>query len=340
MAHNLTYANGKYEFAYAGESPWHGLGQRLPNVATKEDIMRAAGLEWTVLGEPLYLAGGAAVPGFVANVRSDTREVLGVVSTDYRIVQNGDAFGFVEKLANTAGAKYHTAGSIRRGRQVFATAKLPQSMTVVPTDVVEQYLLLVNAHDGSLGFHLRWTSIRVVCNNTLTAALHGKGDYQYTVRHVGDLDAQLAEAAKALGMATRYFEIAGQAYRALAAAELTAGTFETFLDGFLPVPLPSVDAPSSEAAVAERDRIILARDRVRVLYESGSGTEIPGVRGTAWGAFNAATEWIDRVRTAKKDGDLRQNASEAAVLGVGQDLRDRAMASALAVISPLGKATN
>ena len=333
MAHEITHANGKYEFAYSGSAPWHGLGQRMPDVATKLDIMRAAGLEWTVVGEPIFLADGAQVGGYVANVRSDTRETLGVVSDDYRLLQNGDAFEFCEQLARSAGAKYHTAGSIRRGRQVFATAKLPQSIVVVPNDVVDQYLLLVNAHDGSMGFHLRWTPVRVVCNNTLTAALGGRATYQYTVRHVGDLDAQLSEARRALGMAERYFDAAGSTYRALAAVDLTAERFDAFLDGFLPVPQPSVDAPSSETAIAERDRIILARDRVRALFETGAGTEIACVRGTAWGALNAATEWIDRVRTARKDGELRVGAAEAAVLGVGQELRDRAMAAALAAAS-------
>lgn len=331
MSHELTYHKGRYEFAYTEDAPWHSLGNFLKAVATKGEIIKAAGLLWTVVSEPLFLRDGARVEGWVANVRADTRETLGVVSDEYRVIQNGDAFEFVEQLARSAGAKYHTAGSVRRGRRVFATAKLPKSLVVVPDDVVDQYLLLVNAHDGTLGFHLRWTPIRVVCNNTLTAALHGHAGYQYTVRHIGDLDARLEEARSALGVAAQYFDAAGQAYRALAAKDLTAGRFEAFLDGFLP--LPPVDAPSSEAAVAERDRLILARDRVRVLFEQGAGTEIPGVRGTAWAAYNAATEWIDHVRTARKNGELRKNAAEAAVLGVGQELRDRAMAAALAILS-------
>lgn len=334
MAHEITYANGRYEFAYTGEAPWHHLGQRLPEAATKETILRAAGLDWTVCAEPLMLAADQApVAGYVANVRSDTREVLGVVSTEYRLIQIGDAFGFVEQLATTAGAKYHTAGSIRRGRQVFATAKLPASITVVPGDVVEQYLLLVNSYDGSTGFHLRWTPIRVVCHNTLTAALGRHAAYQYTVRHAGDLAAQLAEARQALGMARRYFDVAGERYRALAAKDLSAMELDRFLVTFLPAPeLAVADTATRPAAEAQRERTLGARERIRALFETGAGTEIPGVRGTAWGAYNAATEWIDRVRTAKKDGTLRAGAAEAAVLGVGQELRDRAVSAALALI--------
>ena len=333
MAHNITQVNGRYEFAYAGEAPWHGLGQPLSAIATKDEIMKAAGLEWTVYAEPLTLAGDQSpVAGWVANVRSDTREVLGVVSTEYRLIQIGDAFNFVEQLAQSAGAKYHTAGSIRRGRQVFASAKLPHSIVVLPGDVVDQYLLLVNSYDGSTGFQLRWTPIRVVCNNTLTAALAGRASYQYSVRHAGDLGAQLTEARKALGMAARYFDVAGDTYRALAAKDLSAMEMDRFLVKFLPVVEPA-DTASRPEGEAERGRILASRDRIRVLFEQGQGTEIPGVRGTAWGLYNAATEWIDRVRTAKKDGTLRAGAAEAVVLGVGQELRDRAMGAVLELVS-------
>src|SRR3990172_7005445 len=99
MSHNLTQRpNGQYEFAYTGESPWHTLGNRLAQVATKEEMIKASGLDFVVLPEPIYLShehGRALIPTHVANVRSDTKEVLGIVSKDYRLVQNGEAFEFV-----------------------------------------------------------------------------------------------------------------------------------------------------------------------------------------------------------------------------------------------------
>jgi phage/plasmid-like protein (TIGR03299 family) len=331
MSHEITNANGRHEFAYTGQSPWHHLGQLIQGeAATKEEIMRAAGLDWTVFAEPIYLGDGSKVPGYIANVRSDTRETLGVVSDEYRIVQIGDAFSFVDQVARTAGAKYHTAGSIRRGRQIFASAKLPKSIVVLADDIVDQYLLLVNSYDASTGFHLRWTTIRVVCNNTLTAALRGSASYQYTVRHAGDLDSQLKEARKALGVADRYFEAAGQAYRALAAKDLSEMAVEQYLAKFLP--LADVTLTESDDVQRERARVVEARNRIRAMFEDGMGTEIAGVKGTAWGLYNASTEWIDHVRTAKQDGEMRKGAAEAAVLGVGQDLRDRAMSAALALV--------
>lgn len=336
MSHDLTYTRGQYEFAYSGQSPWHNLGQRMPHAANREDIMRSAGLNWVVLPSPIYLAGNVPIPSHVANVRSDNGVVLGVVSADYRLVQIGEGLAFADELARSAGAHYYTAGSIRQGRQVFAAAKLPTTTVVVPGDVVEQYLLLVNSFDGSTGFHLRWTPVRVVCNNTLTAALAGRASYQYTVRHVGNLASQLDQARSALGMAQRYFTVAGEAFKALAARDLTVENVQSFMGTFLPLPLQGGDrtqvGQTSNTGHAERARAIAAREAVATLFESGTGTEIPRVRGTAWGMYNAATEYIDRVRTAKQDGTLRLGAASAAVLGVGQELRDRAMSSLLQLV--------
>jgi phage/plasmid-like protein (TIGR03299 family) len=337
MAHNLTHTNGKYEFAYTGQSPWHRLGQALPAEATKDDIIKAAGLEWIVTPEPIFLADGTPITSHVANRRSDTKAVLGVVSTEYRLVQNGEGFEFVDQLAASAGAKYHTAGSIRHGRQVFATAKLPSSIMVVPGDVVDQYLLLVNSHDGSSAFHLRWTTVRVVCNNTLTAALRGNSNYQYTVNHRGNLASQLTEARRALGVAERFFAVAGHTYRALAAKYISVMELDSFVSDFLPLPKVTISDitnpnPDVDADDTSKERTLKARDAVRTLFDHGTGQNIPGVAGTAWAAYNAATEYIDRVRTARKDGTMRRGAEDAAVLGIGQDLRNRAMKSAMALV--------
>lgn len=330
MAHEITNTQGRHEFAYVGESPWHHLGQRLPAAATAEEIMAAAGLNWVVLSEGLHLADGTPVSGYKAQVRSDSREVLGIVSSDYRTFQNGDALGFLNTVVGQAEAVYHTAGSIRKGRKVFACAKLPQSIFVTPQDVVEQYLLLVNNHDGDGGLHLRFTPVRVVCANTLGAAIAGAGTYQYSIRHMGDLDANVKAARAALGVGARYFEAAGRVYKALSAKEITATMLQGFVEGFLPLPTSDVD--SGEAAQRERERILIARTQVGQLFETGLGTDLPGVHGTAWAAVNAGVEWIERVRTAKQDGAFRSGAAEAAIFGVGQELRDRAFRAGLALL--------
>lgn len=104
MAHELTQANGKWSFAYTGQAPWHGLGQVLAAEATKDDMIKAAGLDWVVLPSPIYLDGDKLIEGFRANVRSDTQAVLGVVSNAYKVYQNGDGFQFLDTVVGSAGA--------------------------------------------------------------------------------------------------------------------------------------------------------------------------------------------------------------------------------------------
>ena len=143
----------------------------------------------------------------------------------------------------------------------------------------------------------------------------------------------MREARKALGFAERYFEVAGSTFKALSAKSLSTAEMMGFVSSFLPMPmLGMADQASREGVEQERERITNARTAIFRLYEEGRGTDIPGVRGTAWGAYNAATEWIDRVRTSKKDGEMRANGAEAAVLGIGQDFRNLAMKSALALL--------
>jgi phage/plasmid-like protein (TIGR03299 family) len=331
MPHEITHTNGVWEFAYAGTAPWHGLGQQLPAAATSQDIARAAGLEWFVIPEPIYLKDGSTIPGWVANQRSDTHEVLGVVSTDYRIVQNGEWLAFTDSLVGEAVAMYHTAGSLRGGRRVFATAKLPTSTMVVPNDAVDHYLLVTTAHDGTMALSLRFTGVRVVCANTLRAAMSGGAAHEYTIRHIGSLAAQMEEARRALGIAHRYFDVAGQAYKAMSATQLSAAGLEQFVTKMLPV--MTLDAASSEDAQRQRSRTLQARDHIMALYAGGLGTSIPGVQGTVWGAYNAGIEWIDRVRTARQDGELRKGAAEAAVFGPNaQAYRQRAFDVAMALV--------
>lgn len=350
MAHEISTASGKPEFAYAGETPWHSLGTRLQNVATSSEMLEAAGLGWFVQSEPLFRHNPdgtySEVEGWVANARSDSRDLLGVVSTEYQPVQNGDAFRFLDSLVGEAAAMYHTAGAVRKGRLVFALVKLPRTLVVVGDDVVDQYLLLVNGHDGSSALHLRFTPIRVVCMNTLSAALNlnrsrrsnalsalGGASHQISIRHTGNLQGRIEEARRALGIATRYFEIAGQTYKALSARQISAMELKGFTEAFWPVPTAPAEGEARETLAREQERAKTIHERIAFLFENGRGNTLPGVKGSAWAALNAATEFIDHVRTAKQDGTFRKAGPEAAMFGYGEVLRQKAMDAALALIS-------
>ena len=161
------------------QTPWHGLGAVLeePPTTIAEAIERS-GLGWRVEREPIALDRGDVatandwwlprceeIPGWWANVRQDTRQVLGIVGERYRIVQNIEAFQFVDQLIGSA-MHFETAGSLHGGRRVWVLAQLPEHIEV-GGDPVRPYVLLMNSHDGSTAVVAASTPIRVVCQNTL-----------------------------------------------------------------------------------------------------------------------------------------------------------------------------
>src|SRR5438046_2382619 len=172
MAHNLETKDGKTSFVAVGEVAWHGLGTYVEKAMKAEEAIKLGGLDFQVEKRPIQVAGGKTIPNFFANVRTDTKDVLGVVSKDYQIVQNHEAFEFFDQIVDSGEAIYHTAGVLGIGERIFVTAKLPEDI-LVRGEQVENYLLLTSGHNGRSPIQAGFTSIRVVCNNTLTAALSG-----------------------------------------------------------------------------------------------------------------------------------------------------------------------
>jgi phage/plasmid-like protein (TIGR03299 family) len=163
-----------FMFSGRGEVPWHGIGAVLDGVLTSDEAIREARLTWTIEQTPVYAANNwaEAIPGYLANVRNDTREVLGIVSERYRVAQNRDIFAFADDLIGNGRVKctYETAGSLFNGRRVFMLVNMPKGR--IAGDEYQPYLCLSNAHDGSACLQIFLTGIRVVCNNTLSAALN------------------------------------------------------------------------------------------------------------------------------------------------------------------------
>lgn len=185
MAHELEIRNGKASMMYVGDLPWHGLGTALQKPATATEAIKAAKLDWEVVKTPVYACVGnnRLVPtDSFAVVRSDMVdkpecEVLGVVGKDYTPLQNRDAFSFFDPIAGEGAAIYHTAGVLAGGRRVWMLAKLPGETRVIGDDISHKYLLLFNSHDGSGAVGVKFTPVRVVCQNTLTMALQREPRY-------------------------------------------------------------------------------------------------------------------------------------------------------------------
>jgi phage/plasmid-like protein (TIGR03299 family) len=202
MAHELEVVNGKAQMAYAGELPWHGLGVKIPDNLTPEEIMKVAGLDWEVNKQDVFYLDSDGqyqrAPKKQALVRSSDGKYLDVVSDNWNPVQNKDAFEFFDEYVTSGGMQMHTAGSLRDGKIIWALAKVNDSFDLFGgKDQVDSYLLLSNPHQFGRGVDVRFTPIRVVCNNTLTLSLNGKTNLGISLNHSAEFTADRAKAALA-----------------------------------------------------------------------------------------------------------------------------------------------
>lgn len=220
MAHNINYnqQTGKHSFFSVKEKAWHGLGTIIENYPTSSEAIKHAGLDYTVEKRPLFtydnenhrgnpdtdiMIPEIEVPDFYATVRTDTEQVLGVVGKDYNIIQNVDAFSFFDSIVGgKEGILYETAGALGKGERIFITAKLPDYIRVGRDDLIENYLFLTTSHDGYGSITAAFTPIRIVCNNTLNAALKGAVN-NVKIRHTSNANERLKQAHQLLGISNR-----------------------------------------------------------------------------------------------------------------------------------------
>lgn len=310
MSHEITSKDG---IVLAGQRAWHGLGRVLPDAFSTEEALRHAGLSWRVEQEPLVLAkNGASVPDMVANIRSDTQQVLGIVGADYSVLQNEDLATFVDEVAQGAeNVRLETAGSLREGREVFMLARM-ESFDAAPGDEVARYGLFSNSHDGSKRFRVLPTSVRVVCNNTLTMALSTGRRDGIAIKHSKGMLDQIEEARAALTKAQQEGEQFEHLVGGLARHQMTQedlrGFFASVYQRANRLRIPANPKTESEArALRKATRVV--GDWVANLDDEKQ--QVGGIGGTAWAALNAVTQWADHERTVRVTDATSNGRTEA-----------------------------
>jgi phage/plasmid-like protein (TIGR03299 family) len=333
MAHEISITNGKAEMAYVGDTPWHGLGTRVDTLQTADAMLALAGLTWTVGTSPLF-CNSLEVEGYKAIHRNDTMKVLGVVTDRYQPIQNAQAAGVVDALITEGGAHVEVAGALFDGGRCWMLAHIPGDFDVVKGDTVRPYFLLAWGHDGKHGLAGKLTPIRVVCNNTLTAAGFGGGQRwsqsaDIYVRHTRGAALQIDAARKALGVAKKQIEETTVAYQALAGVQLAQGVEAQYFGQVFPEPEGPAEQDGYEEKLARwnEHQATLLR-----LYETGVGADIPGVRGTAWAAYNAVTEYIDHVYPVLKSGQVSEQRQQSVLFGSYSYVKERALTQALTYV--------
>lgn len=213
------------------EKPWHGLGTVVKEAPDSESALRLAGLDWSVTQQDVYTQERFIIPGYKANVRETDLAILGIVSDKYRVVQNEEAFAFTDELLEN-GVKYETAGSLQGGKKVWILARMPEKYEILG-DEIEPYFLLMNSHDGSSGFAVAMTPVRVVCSNTLNLALK-KAQRIWTSRHTTNVIYRMDEARDTLLKVYDYMEELDSEVERLASMRLSGQTVTRLLSEFFP----------------------------------------------------------------------------------------------------------
>ena len=175
--------------AYAGELPWHGLGVEVHNDLTPQQMMQKAGVDWEVHEVESYVEfkGDYLPTGQKSLIRETDGKILTNVGKDWHPCQNETAFEFFNEYVLAGDMEMHTAGSLRGGQYVWALAKVKESFDLFGGDQVDSYMLFSNPHVYGKSIDVRFTPIRVVCNNTLTFALDQASQRAIKVGHMHSL---------------------------------------------------------------------------------------------------------------------------------------------------------
>jgi phage/plasmid-like protein (TIGR03299 family) len=332
---------------YVGATPWHQLGVKLEAAPTTREAIVAAGLDWTVALKDLVTSDAEPVD-HKCSYRTSDGKLMGVVGPTWKPLQNSEAFSFFDPFLASSEACLETAGSLREGKRVWVLAALNRDPSVIVAgadDVVKKYVLLSNAHDGTLAVKVGFTPVRVVCANTLAMAHDSEASKLLRVRHTANVVGALDGVREAMNLADQTFETTADQYRMMA----RKGVHEADLKAYV----NRVFAPgrvAESAARKARTGLVLAGapvivegefidddaselksriyPKVRELFEGSITCQLPGVRGTYWALYNATTEYLTHARGSDASKRLNENA-----FGSGAILNARALRVGVAMAS-------
>lgn len=301
MAHNLNFneKTGKHSFVAVGEKAWHGLGTYVQEAMTADEAITLGGLDYEVKKKRISVAGGKVIPGFWATERQDTKEALGIVSDAYHVVQNREAFSFFDSIIDNGEAIYQTAGALGKGERIFVTAKLPSDI-LVNGEQVENYLLLTGGHDGKSAIQCGFTSIRVVCNNTLTAALR-KLQNKVTILHFSNAKDKLATASKIMGMSSSYTQELQEAFNKMTTVKITDAKLREFIEQAMK---PAAQTVKKEDLEEQYSTLFTKKVDEIMAFAKEHPTQITdAAKGTVWGAYNAISGYFGYLKEYKSQED-------------------------------------
>jgi phage/plasmid-like protein (TIGR03299 family) len=329
MAHMIDETNGQADIAYVGETPWHRMGQVLQPGAPIETWASSAGLAHTVHRSAVMYADDDGVMQMNADrqvlYRSDNKKPLGIVGNRYNIVQPAHVLDFFAKLAESNHFQLEVAGALNGGKRIWALARCGEGAPIIGQDVVLPYLLLATSYDGTMATTAQPTAVRVVCNNTIEAALStDKG--RITIPHKSVFDARGLQLD--LGIALDGFDKFLIEARQLAKREVNTGFAVEFLKTLLPaaVSVKTTGGVKTVTPMPVEDTKAF-KDIMALFHGEALGSDLPEARGSAWQLLNSVTQYTDHVSGRNDDTRL-----SSAWFGTGNALKNKAKELLLAVV--------
>ena len=308
--------------AYTGSTPWHGLGQHLSPQQPIATWLTEAGMDWTIeQSDVLFNVDSSALhirPYADSKVlfRSDSLAPLSVVSNRYKVVQPHEVLHFYKDLVSAGGFELETAGVLKGGKKLWALAKTGQEAKLKGNDRIKAYLLLATSCDGTLCTTAQFTSVRVVCNNTLQMATQ-QSTGAVKVPHSTKFDPK--QVKEALGLGFSSWELFLRDLKQLSQRTVSPDEAENYFKTVLEEPV-SIASGSSSSKVIQR---------LGELYNGAAmGSELLAASGTAWGLVNAMTEYVDHHRRAR----TQDNRLDSAWFGQGAQLKQKALTHALTLL--------
>lgn len=325
MAHNLF----DKRMAFVNERPWHGLGTPVEKTINSEEMLKASGLDWRVSKVPA--TGARAISQgdkpviydryFLCRdkIKGETEKpVLGLVSQGYEVLQNSEAFAFFEPLLTAGSCTYETAGALGNGERVWVQVRMKGAIEVAKDDVVDRFLLLSNSHDGRGAVSMRFTPIRVVCQNTLNLASKG-GENSVSVRHSRNMRDRMNDEQVdiLLKLISETYQQAQKQFKAMAKKKVTSEMKTAFLSSLFPI---------TANQKKSNDTPLRWQMTERALQDDIVSPQ--ATRDTLWGLYNAVTR-VEDYRAAREAGE---GARLSRVwFGASADLKVKALTEAVAL---------
>lgn len=355
---------------FAGQPAWHDLGTNVEECQNVKEAFRLSQLDWEVSLSPLFLPDGTQLTSHKATIRESDKSILGVVPATYVPFQNSQAFEFLDQTIANGEALFETAGSLQQGSRIFVLCRLPKNITITKHDEIAPYFLACNSHDATLAVRIFPTSIRVVCKNTLSIALHTQkakeSEKQATglnVRHTKRLNQRIEQGKDYIRSIVEAYKLFVEQAKFLQSKQISEPQLFTFWNSvFAPPSSPENQAETKEQLIEKikqaatkqsPDYLTLInrlanwkdvssvqerhhRERLNTLQEIYASPRNEGLVGsTYWAALNAVTEYVDHHQNTRgaNEAQRREARFTSLLFGPKNTIKTQALETALSLAS-------